>query len=175
MGIDRQIQAAFLLTGILLSSAACSASLEGKKGRPTATLTPSPPRVVVIYHTLTPTPVPTQVPSPGVTPTLDNDPAHYFGGFIVTMDDVGQTITMKRGQSFQLGLTDGYDWQVELDPAGVVSRNQKITPARGDQGVYVARMTGKTTLRAIGKPVCRDVTPACERPDILFTLHLIVN
>ena len=173
--INRRIRTVLFVAGIIGLFAACNSNFKVRVENPTPTHTFTPPQVVVMIHTLSPTPVPTQMILSTATVTPNGDPSNYYGGFLVTMDYVGQTIAMQKGQSFLLSLTDFYVWQVDIIPAEVLSKNQKITPAKGEQGVFIARKAGKTTLKAVGKPICRDATPACERPDILFTLHVVVN
>lgn len=133
---------------------------------------PDPTSVPVRYRTPIPTPTVTEaVP----TPTANLDPDYYFGGMMVTMDDVGKTVTMKVAQDFYLSLGEHYTWTIEIDPPGLVSQNVKITPEPGDQGIYIARESGLGVLRATGAPICRTASPPCARPDILFEIFLVVE
>lgn len=132
----------------------------------------SPTPVPVLYRT----PVPTLTPTPVTpTPTENLDPIFYFGGMLVTLEDVGKTITLKEGQDFNLSLGEGYQWAVVIEPPELVTLNMNITPEPGDQGIYIARDSGQAVLRATGSPTCRLVSPPCMRPDLLFQIHILVE
>jgi hypothetical protein len=104
-----------------------------------------------------------------------NDLPDYYGGLVVTLDYAGQTITMRPGNGFMLQLGQSYTWQVTIDPADSLTPNMKITPEPGEQGVFIARKSGEATLTAIGEPLCLKENPPCSRPNLLFTLKLIVK
>lgn len=123
-------------------------------------------------------PAPTE-PQPQVdllpTPTSDNDPSYYFGGLVITLDNAGQTISLKKGQNFLLSLGNNYQWEVTVDPPGTLSRNMKITPGSGEQGLYIARKPGKAILRAVGNPICRLAQPPCTWPSVLFQINVLIE
>jgi hypothetical protein len=133
--------------------------------------TPSP--VKVIYLTATPSLTPTM----GITPTMtpNEDPDYYYGGLVITLDDVGRTIKMKKRQTLLLSLGKNYIWQVMVEPEDVITLNAKITPEPGDQGIFIARGSGKAVVRAVGEPLCRFTTPPCERPSVLFQFEVQVE
>lgn len=163
-----------LLTVVLLCSGlltACENNAPVIERSSTSTL-PEPTSVPVLYRSPVPTLTAT-IPLP--TPTENLDPDYYFGGMMITLDDVGNTIVLKEGQDFYLSLGEGYEWIVEIDPPELVSQNLKITPEPGDQGVFIARETGLAVLRATGSPGCRTANPPCMRPDLLFELYIQVE
>jgi hypothetical protein len=82
---------------------------------------------------------------------------------------------MKIGQSFLLKLGELYDWEVTVSDQNVVSRARNITVVRGAQGVYDALQAGTAKLTATGDPLCRQLTPACGMPSILFTVTVVVK
>lgn len=101
--------------------------------------------------------------------------ADYYGGLVVTLDHVGQTVVMKPGQGFLLRLGDDFIWTVSTEPADILTLNQKFTPASGEQGVFIARKKGISKLSALGVPVCVNRNPPCPRPDVLFELSLVIQ
>jgi hypothetical protein len=127
----------------------------------------------------TPTPLPvtalptfvptagTPVPTPGVAPTSSN--------LIVTLQDNNQTIHLQVGQTFLLKLGEGFDWNVTVADPAVASRVVNILVVRGAQGVYAAHQAGTTTLTAAGDPQCRQSTPPCAAPSILFKIQIDVS
>lgn len=135
----------------------------------------TPSSIVLVYHT--PEPSATRLPTdtPGPTNTPNRDPAYFYGSLTINLDYAGQTVDLKRGESFLLDLSQFFTWQISFDPVDLVSRNMKITPEPGQQGVFVARKRGKTTMQAIGEPVCRQENPPCSRPAVLFSVNLVVK
>lgn len=140
-----------------------------------------PTSILIVLRSPTPstTPGPTVTPAPPTeTPTPDpglDDPEAYYGGLVINMDQVGQTLMMKPKNAFLLRLGEDYAWAVTIDPPDLVTLNKKIILEQGEQGVFVARRTGKGVLRAVGDPVCRQTDPPCVRPSLLFTLKIIVQ
>jgi hypothetical protein len=112
---------------------------------------------------------------PTITLTPNSDPDYYYGGFAITMDDVGKTLELKVRQSFLLSLGDNYTWTITIEPAQVISQNMKVTPDPGDQGVFIARHIGKASFKAIGSPACRTEQPPCTRPLVLFIMTVVVK
>jgi hypothetical protein len=94
---------------------------------------------------------------------------------IVTLADDGQAITLRVGDSFLLKLGEDYNWTPTVDDQTIVSRVVGITVVRGAQGVYNALRAGKTTLTAVGDPVCRQANPPCEQPSRMFTIQIVVQ
>lgn len=122
-----------------------------------------------------PTPVQPVAEPVSPTGTPDDDPAYYFGGMEITLDNAGQTIPLKKGQNFLLSLGTTYRWEVTVTPADLLSRNMKITPGAGEQGLYIARAPGKASLRALGNPLCRLAQPPCDWPAVLFQIQVIIE
>lgn len=153
----------------LLSACEEQAPLIEQRNLPTQA---DPTSVAVRYRSPVPT-LTAAIPTP--TPTENLDPDYYFGGMMITLDDVGKTISLKEGQDFYLSLGETYRWNVLIDPPGLASRNLKITPEPGDQGIYIARETGLGVLRATGTAGCRMENPPCALPDLLFELYIVVE
>lgn len=167
---------AFLTLLILVMFSACSTSepvmYQALTGIGESESTPTP--VKLVY--LSPTPPPATV-TPEVTPTMTpyDDPDYYYGGMVVTLDDVGRTINLKKRQNFLLSLGKNYIWKVTVEPGTVISTNINITPEPGDQGIYVARNSGKAILRAVGEPQCRYQQVSCAHPNVLFQIEVQVE
>lgn len=134
---------------------------------------PDPTSIRIEYHT--PAPTSTSVISVPPTPTENSDLPYFYGSLTVTLDDVGQTIPLQKGESFSLYLGDSYQWDVIVDPPEAASRNIKITPEKGEQGIYIARERGKAVLKAIGRPTCLQSNPPCARPDVLFQVQILIQ
>ncbi len=107
-------------------------------------------------------------PSPVATPTETTNP-------IVTLDNEGQTIALKIGESFLLKLGEEYDWTVTIADPTILSRVKNVMVVRGAQGLYEANKTGSTTLTATGDPVCRQSQPPCAMPSRLFEIKVRVQ
>jgi len=105
--------------------------------------------------------------SPSNTPTAVSS--------TVTLADDGSTITLHVGDSFLLQLGEDYTWTPIVDDQAIVSRAKGIAVVRGAQGVYDALKVGKTTLTAVGDPVCRQAKPPCERPSREFKIQIVVQ
>ncbi len=178
-------RAGLLVALVLLISAACSpASPQAPLATPLiiATLLPEhtsvPPRV-------TSQPAATIPPAPAVEITATSelgfnelesgDLPDYYGGLVITLDYVGQTILMKPGQGFLFSLGNSFDWEIKVDPPEVLTINQQYVSLAGEQGVYIAREKGKATVKAIGSPRCLQNDPPCARPNVLFTMYVKVE
>ncbi len=141
------------------------------------TLTPVP-RTPPPSSSATSTPLPAPAlpvnPTQAFTATPDNDPGYFYGGLIVSLDNVGKVVQLRKKESFLLDLGQEYSWVVTTDPPGIVSQNLKITPDPNNQGVYIARKEGETQLQAVGNPICRSAQPACSRPTVLYKTTILV-
>jgi ABC-type transport system substrate-binding protein len=138
-----------LILAALVLAACAPASVQAAQGSPTP-----PPST-------TPTGAASGTPDPGSTPTI-------------TLDNNNQLITLHVNETFLLKLGDAYDWTINVDNQGVVSRIPYIAVIRGAQGVYLAHQPGTATLTATGDPFCRQSVPACAIPSISFSLHIEV-
>lgn len=74
-----------------------------------------------------------------------------------------------------LSLGDNYQWDVTITPQGLLTRNMKITPGVGEQGLYIARAKGQVTFRAVGNPMCRLAQPPCTWPSVLFQMEVLIE
>lgn len=97
-------------------------------------------------------------------------------GLSVTLADNNSTISLKPGDRFLLNLGESYTWSaVEIADQSIVSRVPGITVIRGAQGIYEAHQPGSTKLTATGDPACRQTTPPCAAPSILFSITINVG
>jgi len=99
---------------------------------------------------------------------------------VVTLTDEGGTIELSTGQRFLLNLSSGYDWTVTVgDPAdtnpAIVSQVTGVLAIQGSQGLYEARAAGRTTVSAVGDPVCREAQPPCAAPSRAFSVQVVVK
>ena len=116
-------------------------------------------------------PVPPLVPTTGIGSNPQAIPANG-----ITLGDNGKTYTLQKGESVLLNLgMDSYNWTITIDNQNVLSRVRNIMVIRGAQGVYQANSPGKSVLSAEGDPLCRNSTPACMAPSIMFTVTIIVQ
>jgi hypothetical protein len=113
-------------------------------------------------------------PSPATSPIATPTPGEPASQ-IVTLDNNGQTITLKIGERFLLKLGEEYNWTVTVADPSIASRVVNITVVRDAQGVYEAHKSGSTTLTASGDPVCRQAQPPCGMPSILFEITMVVQ
>ena len=92
----------------------------------------------------------------------------------ITLADLGHTIQMHVGDTFNLNLDSSYDWSLikVLDPS-VVDLVPDEAPINGGQGVYQALKIGTTSLLASGEPFCRQ-SNQCTDGNSLFEVHIIV-
>ncbi len=98
------------------------------------------------------------------------------GGQVVTLADQGKTIHLKVGESFLLKLgSDTYNWQVNISDQNVVSLVKGVMVIRGAQGLFEGRQPGTATLTATGDPQCRQSTPPCMLPSIMFQVNIVVD
>lgn len=93
----------------------------------------------------------------------------------VTLDNEGETITLRQGERFLLKLGEEYVWTVAVADQSVLSRVVNVTVVRGAQGLYEARGMGTTTLTATGDPVCRQSQPPCAMPSRVFQIKVEVQ
>ena len=94
----------------------------------------------------------------------------------ITLSDNGKTFLVHPGDSFLLNLgMDTFDWTVTIDNQNVISRERNVMPIRGAQGVYQAAAMGQAVLSAEGDPLCRNSTPACMMPSLIFRVTIIVQ
>jgi hypothetical protein len=119
--------------------------------------------------------VPPAVPTSGVGSGTGSGPSTIPAGGI-TLSDNGKTFLVHLGDSFLLNLgMDTFDWTVTIDNQNVISRERNVMPIRGAQGVYQAAAAGQAVLSAEGDPLCRNTTPACMMPSLLFRVTIIVQ
>jgi len=101
--------------------------------------------------------------------TPDDAPA------VITLKDNGRTFILQPGQRFLLDLGGGLDWTVEIDHPQVLAAENNASVVAGMQGFFQAKMPGQALLTAVGDPLCRKSTPACEAPSLLFKILVVVR
>jgi hypothetical protein len=141
-----------------------------------ASSTPDSTSIVLLYRS--PTPSPTAAPSATLIPTPDpgaNDLPEYYGGLVITLDDVGTTLAMRPQGGFLLRLGEEFTWDVTAIPPDVITLNRKVSLEPGEQGVFIARQKGRAVLRAVGQPVCLVYDPPCRLPTVLFEMNVLVE
>ncbi len=94
---------------------------------------------------------------------------------VVTLADSGGTIQMKVGDSFLLKLGNEYTWQISLSNQDVIGLRKGVQVILGAQGIYDALQPGTVQLTATGDPQCRQSTPPCAAPSILFSVTIEVS
>ncbi len=98
------------------------------------------------------------------------------GALAIHLNDNGRVISMRPGDTFLLDLgMDTYDWTVEIDNQAVLSRVPGVLVIRGAQGIYEAQSAGQATLTATGDPLCRQSTPPCGMPSMIFKITVNVQ
>lgn len=112
----------------------------------------------------------TPIPVTDTPPFPDTD-----GQKTITRNDQGQTVIVKLGESFLLQLGDEYIWDINLSDPTVISRVKNIAVIRGAQGVYETLKAGTVTLSASGDPLCRQATPPCGMPTVLYQVNIVVQ
>jgi hypothetical protein len=155
-----------------------------QKHSPTVSITPTvtaPDETQTVEtppDTTTPTVTPPVTTPPAtngtVTPIVTTPPATN-GEVDITLDDNNKTITMRPDETFLLKFGEAYDWQPVIDNQDVVSRVIGIALIRGAQGLYKAHKEGTAILTATGDPLCRQSTPPCGAPSILFKININVT
>ena len=84
-----------------------------------------------------------------------------------TMADNGRTFVMNVGDKLRINLDLSYEW------SAVSISDPDVIAGAGDG--YFAFTSGTATLDATGNPACRNSTPACGAPSILFAITVIVQ
>lgn len=105
-------------------------------------------------------------------PTVATAPG---GMKVVTLENQGQTISLRVGESFMLKLGEGYFWQVNIGDPTVLERVNNVPLEQGAQGVYRALRVGSINLQATGDPLCLQAQPACGMPSILVEMMVVVQ
>jgi len=110
-----------------------------------------------------------------INPPPEQESGDFFSGD-VTLANQGQTINLHMGDSFLLNLGDDqYTWVVNVDNQDVLRMKMGVMVIKGAQGIYDALAPGSAILTATGDPLCRQSTPACAMPSILFTVYINVR
>ena len=141
---------------------------------PTGPVTPPQPGVVQPDHIVCNCPVMLGTPPAPTTGVGSTPQAVPAGG--VTLSDNGEIFLLHPGESFLLNLgMDTFDWTVTIDDQNILSMKRGVMVIRGAQGIYQADNPGQAVLSAVGDPLCRNSTPQCMSPSVLFTITVIVQ
>jgi len=141
---------------------------------PTSKATPAQAGKVSPDHIICNCPILLVTPGDPTSAVESNPQVIPAGG--LTLADNGNTFIVHPGDSFLLNLgMDTFDWTVTIDNQNIISREKNVMPIRGAQGVYQASSPGQAVLSAVGDPLCRNSTPACMSPSLLFQVTLIVQ
>jgi hypothetical protein len=141
---------------------------------PTGKPTPAAPGKVSPDHIICNCPVLLITPGDPTSVVGSNPQAIPANG--ITLVDNGKTFLVHPGDGFLLNLgMDVYDWSVTIDDQNVISREKGVMPIRGAQGIYQAMAPGQAVLSAVGDPLCRNSTPACMLPSMMFQVTVIVQ
>jgi hypothetical protein len=123
------------------------------------------PIVAAIVNSLT-------LPAAGSTgsPQATSTPS---GMQTITNADNNETVTLTKGEQFDVAFGQGLNWSLAFDPVGIVTQVATSTTA-GIQGTFEAASASTTTLHATGAPICA-AGEACPQFREEVTVTLVVN
>lgn len=90
----------------------------------------------------------------------------------ITMKYNGMNLMYDVGDRFMLQLGNE-NWDITISDPSVISRVKNISVVQGAQGIYTATASGKTTLAAEGRPVCK-AGEVCAQYIINFSVTITV-
>lgn len=90
---------------------------------------------------------------------------------VLTLADANSTVTVAVGDTIQLKLGAGLDWQLTVSDPTVLTAAAGPLP-RDVQGAWVASGPGQATISGQGDPLCY---PRCLAPSRLFSVTIIVT
>ena len=95
----------------------------------------------------------------------------------LTLVDNRAKIEMTIGERLAINFGEGFEWEVDFGNSKIFSILPEVEPSleRGFQRKYIATRNGLTEIKAVGRPLCRDYTPACLTPDIEFGVTVNVK
>ena len=99
-----------------------------------------------------------------------------MSGITVTKADNERTVTAHVGDHIQIALGEDINWQLE-SPDGVVlvrETTQNYLLVRGTQAIWLARSTGRSTIKASGGMNCPSGS-ACPMLLAVFTATVEVS
>jgi len=110
------------------------------------------------------------------------DPAQADGGDTaavegpaITNESAGQTLTLKVGDRVVVKLDAEYEWGLDSTPSMIFGEVADAQLAEGVLAEFEAKMPGKATFQASGKPVCAQAEPPCDDPKMQFTVNIEVT
>lgn len=107
-------------------------------------------------------------PPPAASPTAGAMPT-------ITQANNGTTVNLAAGRQVLLALDSGHDWVVTVEDVTVLTPVVGAVLPPGTQGVYTASQPGRTTLTAVGEPLCRKAQPPCGAPTLRFRVRIAVT
>lgn len=93
----------------------------------------------------------------------------------VTLADDDKAISLSAGGSMRLALVEGYDWTAAAADPTVLSRRVGVLAAGDAQPLFEAHRAGRTTLIAVGDPICRREASPCGEPSREFRINVVVE
>lgn len=95
----------------------------------------------------------------------------------LTLVDNRAKIEMIIGERLAINFGEGFEWEVDFGNSKIFSILPEVEPSleRGFQRKYIATRNGLTEIKAVGRPLCRDYSPACLTPDIEFGVTVNVK
>jgi hypothetical protein len=79
----------------------------------------------------------------------------------ISLNDDNKTVHMKVGETFALRLGTTYTWALAGLDQSILDQHQYPKGPNGTQGVFKVASVGKSDLRAIGDPHCKDPKTNC--------------
>jgi hypothetical protein len=99
------------------------------------------------------------------TPVTDPD--------VLTTENAAQGVTLKVGERFLLNLGE-LGWEVELGDETILRWERDPSAPPGSQGYFVALKPGRTAIRAVSNPPCRQAKPPCMMPSVFLQIPVTV-
>jgi hypothetical protein len=96
------------------------------------------------------------------------------GTHVLTLADSQTTVTVAVGDTIQLQLGSGFDWQFTDSDSMVLQPAPGSLPA-DVQGSWLAISPGQATIFGQGDPPCRRSVPACGAPSRVFSVTIVVT
>jgi len=97
------------------------------------------------------------------------------GSVSVTLADDDKVVALDVGAGLRLALVEGYDWTAAAADPAVLSRQVGVLAAAGAQPLFEAHRAGRTTLIAVGDPICRKGPSPCGEPSREFRINVVVE
>lgn len=163
----------WLVIALVCTLAGCS----GMSTTPVPTPGATAPAAVATVTVETNNPIiRTAVPAgtPRTPPAAATAPGTRTALTTITQADHTRTITLRQGERVLVQLEDGFLWKFTIEDEQILAPDLASPHSGANQQVFTALRSGKTVLTATGDPLCRQSTPPCLRPSIVFSVTMIV-